>query len=328
QPVQLTKDISRKSDPTWSPDGSLIVYSALGIATNLFRMSLEGEDLEKIGRIEDNFTDREFDISFDGSRIVYPSALRGHLWVTTLRMGSEFKLTPNHPSVRDPAWSPNGQEVAFSAPGSGTVNIYVIPASGGTATQVTNQDGQDTNPTWSPDGKKIAFESQRGTNSQIWIADFEVDTLIQFTADSVQSGRPDWSPDGSKIAFQAIRNDTTAIWITSITDSTSEKLTTHTNFAVNPAWSPDGSKIAYRTSSGIAISSLDGDVLFQIDRDLSFPIWSPVGNSLMRTERVTHASIQLFSLSDSLIIPVTQPVDRQFDLSPAWYPDSRKLVFV
>ncbi|NIR49782.1 hypothetical protein GWN42_31075, partial [candidate division KSB1 bacterium] len=329
QPVQLTKDGSRKSDPTWSPDGSLIAYSALGNGTNLLRMSLEGEDLDKVGRVEDGIGDSKFDISLDGGfRIVYQSTLRGHLWVTDLQGGSEFKLTPNRPAAREPDWSPNGQEVAFSAPGSGSLNIYVIPASGGTATQVTNQDGQDTNPTWSPDGNRIAFQSQRDGNSRIWIADLEADTLIHFTPDSVESGSPDWSPDGSKIAYQASRNDTTAIWITSLADSISKKLTDHTGLAINPAWSPDGTKIAYRSSNGIEISSLDGDVLFQIDTNQSFPTWLPDGNSLVKLDHVSYANIRLFSLSDSLIIPVTQPVDRQFDLSPAWYPDSRKLVFV
>ena len=55
------------------------------------------------------------------------------------------------------AISPDGQTIAFTYKG----DIYTVPATGGTAYQLTTNPAYDANPIWSPDGSKIAFVSDR-----------------------------------------------------------------------------------------------------------------------------------------------------------------------
>ena len=55
------------------------------------------------------------------------------------------------------AISPDGQSIAFSYKG----DLYTVPATGGTAKQLTTNAAYDSNPIWSPDGSKIAFVSDR-----------------------------------------------------------------------------------------------------------------------------------------------------------------------
>ena len=59
--------------------------------------------------------------------------------------------------IRNTAISPDGKVIAFTYQG----DIFTVPVSGGTATQITSNPAYDTAPVWSPDGQSIAFSSDR-----------------------------------------------------------------------------------------------------------------------------------------------------------------------
>jgi len=65
-----------------------------------------------------------------------------------------------------PSWSTDGGQIAFHSDRSGNNDIWVIPSTGGTATQVTTDTG--IGPDWSPDGSQIAF-SRLLPEENIWI---------------------------------------------------------------------------------------------------------------------------------------------------------------
>ncbi|WP_294631438.1 hypothetical protein, partial [uncultured Bacteroides sp.] len=67
--------------------------------------------------------------------------------------------------MRDARISPDGTEIAFCYKG----DIYKVPATGGTAVQLTTQASYEANPVWSPDGKQIAFASDRNGNFDLYI---------------------------------------------------------------------------------------------------------------------------------------------------------------
>ena len=60
--------------------------------------------------------------------------------------------------MRDVQISPDGTVIVFCYKG----DIYKVPATGGTATQLTTQDSYECTPVWSPDGKQIAFARTEG----------------------------------------------------------------------------------------------------------------------------------------------------------------------
>jgi Tol biopolymer transport system component len=67
----------------------------------------------------------------------------------------------------EPAWSPDGRRVAFSGqPGGGGYELFVVPASGGEAEQVTDVGGSDENasPAWLPDGSGLVINGYRGAD--------------------------------------------------------------------------------------------------------------------------------------------------------------------
>ena len=67
----------------------------------------------------------------------------------------------------EPAFSPDGNEVAFSWQGennkdSNVHNIYVQLVGAGSALRITSAHASDRAPAWSPDGRFIAFERDAG----------------------------------------------------------------------------------------------------------------------------------------------------------------------
>jgi dipeptidyl aminopeptidase/acylaminoacyl peptidase len=82
----------------------------------------------------------------------------------------------------------------------GVSNIWMIPAAGGEALQVT-QGGRDSSPAWSPDGKTMAFLSARDGTSQIYLLSMDGGEAKKLTQLSTGADVLKWAPDGKSIAF-------------------------------------------------------------------------------------------------------------------------------
>jgi len=108
--------------------------------------------------------------------------------------------------VSDSQISRDGKWVAYavSTPdmelNRGVSNIWIIPATGGEAIQVT-QGGRDTSPAWSPDGKTLAFLSARDGNSQVYLLSMKGGEAKKLTQLSTGADVFKWAPDGKSIAF-------------------------------------------------------------------------------------------------------------------------------
>jgi TolB protein len=68
-----------------------------------------------------------------------------------------------------PDWSPDWSRLAFYSYRTGDRELWVVPATGGPAMQLTSSRGVDSIPRWSPDGREIAFTSERTGNADIWV---------------------------------------------------------------------------------------------------------------------------------------------------------------
>ena len=87
-----------------------------------------------------------------------------NLWLYDSRNSNQPRLlAPSTQTEYSPAFSPDGQKIAFVSDRSGAADICVSPVSGGEQRKLTSlRPGEIPMwPSWSPDGTKIAFFSRR-----------------------------------------------------------------------------------------------------------------------------------------------------------------------
>ena len=108
-----------------------------------------------------------------------------------------------------PAWSPDGESIAFAYQG----RIWVVPTEGGTAHQVTSGPGYHSQPSWSPDGSQIAYAADIDRNFDIFVTELATGQSRRLTTHPFLDLRPRWSPDGSRILFTTERDGTFDLWV-------------------------------------------------------------------------------------------------------------------
>ncbi|MFC4810991.1 TolB family protein [Paenibacillus sp. GCM10023250] len=191
--------------PNWTRDGKLL-YNSQG---RLFAYDL---DAGAVLPIDSGFADRcnnDHVLSPDHERLAVSHHTRedgkSRIYILSLRGGEPVLVTPMAPSYLH-GWSPDGRALAYCGERNGEFDIYVIPASGGVETRLTNAPGLNDGPEYSPDGRHIWFNSVRTGLMQLWRmnADGSSQTQMTFDDDS-NSWFPHVSPDGRTIAYLAYR---------------------------------------------------------------------------------------------------------------------------
>jgi dipeptidyl aminopeptidase/acylaminoacyl peptidase len=117
-------------------------------------------DFYRIRRVESLSCSPQGVVAFAVQTPDLPQAkLITHVWMMNRDGSHARQLTFSDKGESAPAFSPDGNWIAFVSSREGDANLYVLPAQGGEARKITNLSTGVANPLWSPDGKWIAFAS-------------------------------------------------------------------------------------------------------------------------------------------------------------------------
>ena len=147
------------SVPTWSPDGSKILFGSNregdGVTPVLYTMNPDGSGQGKFGLFAD-VDGAQPDWSPATGKIVYVrgSAAKGDIWVmdgySPFPLLTAKKLTDNIDNNTAPVWSPDGKEIAFNSDAGNNKDIYIMNADGSNSRRLTTDKANDGFPSWRP----------------------------------------------------------------------------------------------------------------------------------------------------------------------------------
>lgn len=231
--------------------------------------------------------------------------------------------------VDPPAWSPDGNRIAFAgtvAGFGGSFGIIVMDADGSNARQVASVCADSL--VWSPNGRTIAFAGCAGDQPDIYVVNSDSSGLNRLTSSGGYD--PEWSPDGRKLLFTC----KSGICVMNADGSAQTNLTKNLHdigFFLSPHWSPDGRTIAfvaYDKSGGLALDVMnaDGSDLRELAPDPTEPAWSPDGMKIAFESGSGSACCAIFAVNADGS-DLTRLTSGRFFGHPEWSPDGRKILF-
>jgi Tol biopolymer transport system component len=207
------------TDMSWSPDGSSLVYAA---PDGVFVLVVDTHDTRQLvpcGAGPRGSDPHACTVAWSPTSDEIAVAHDEVLEVVSVDGGREIPLRsfPAGDLVRDPSWSPDGEQLAFTVTGPPwpTRALYTVARDGSNLTRIV-EGTPDTigpwAPSWSPDGSRIAYidsdawDSVRGYKLNVTAVDPD-GTNPTVLMDAGVCGcinfwpGLDWSPDGTRLAL-------------------------------------------------------------------------------------------------------------------------------
>lgn len=191
---------------TWNPTGQRLAAECLG-ETSVF--DLQAGDAYSLS---ERIGERVFvpDWSSDGALLVFSGDVFNPGGPQAVVVSPEGGTPdPLFGPASDPAWSPDGRLIAFTAVAQGSLAVHIANRDGSERRQVTfvpASAAADEGPTWSPDGRWLAFHRRSTLCANVGSPPREVciphwsvhvvradgTGLRKITPDSLQATRPSW----------------------------------------------------------------------------------------------------------------------------------------
>ena len=159
--------------PDFSPDGKKLWFSAEQDGwQQIMSANIDGSQMQRVSRVQAIEISPRLnprtgtEVLFISGRSRVPQLYKMNVNGTGLEM-----LTSGEGDVANPAWSPDGQRVAFSWTRGyepGNFNIFVMDLASRQYVQLTRDSGSNENPSWGPDGLHIVFSRTQGRRTQLY----------------------------------------------------------------------------------------------------------------------------------------------------------------
>lgn len=183
----------------------------------------------------------------------------------------------------EPAWSPDGEWLAFVASTTDpySTGIFVAQPDGSSQREVVPAEAfLNWRPTWSPDGDELVFQSNRDANFEIYKVGLDGSNITNLTNSPANDFDPDWSPDGTAIVFVSDRDTTSGIYSMAPDGSNVTPLLIGGGEYSYPRWSLDGRRIAFVEKRignlDLRVMDADGSNVQQVTNlplDCTMPAW-------------------------------------------------------
>jgi Tol biopolymer transport system component/serine/threonine protein kinase len=333
--IRLTDDPGADRSPAWLPDGTAVVF----VSDRTGRPSiwevprLGGAAVLLVPDAEDPA------VSADGTRIAFSTfgSLSQHrVAVAELADPTRLEvLTGNDDGLfghRHPSWSPDGETLAYAD----QRNLWLVPARGGRATQLTTEYAKDDRPVWSADGRHLYCSSLRTGTLALWQVAVPEGTAVRMTLGTGPEGEPSLSKDGTRLAYSTYLDDPDIVLMDLRTRERHELPGLRED--TTPAFAPDGSAVVFSSDRAGSVDlwrqPLSGarprgnPIRVTTDTGAEVvPVYSPDGRWIAYGHvEGEDRNIDVVPAGGGRTIPFAD--DPSPEMHPAWSPDGSQLAFV
>jgi len=189
----------------------------------------------------------------DGRRFAYMEfqAGRGQLFLQEMATGKRTPVATTGTALDfTPAFSPDGQTLAFSRATEEGTDLYTINLKDNCCLRrlTVGRFSDNLSPTFNPDGQRVAFVSTRPGLPQIYVmaadgTDQQLFAPFDYGVTG-SSNAPDWSPDGQSVAFHRDVAGTLQVFVLDVRTRTVRQLTS-VGRNEDPTWAPDSRHLAF-----------------------------------------------------------------------------------
>ena len=303
--IDLTPD-SKEDDwsPAFSPDGQSIAFRREGEGKGIFVMGATGESARRVSDFGFNPAwspdGKELIVATEGLTDPSSRITRSQLWRIDVLSGAKKQISTQQDDAVQPSWSPHNQRIAFWGlpEGTGKRVLFTVPAEGGEATPLNDDNFFNWNPVWSPDGRYLYFASDRGGSMNLWRRPIDEG-----------SGKPLGEPERVTSGGQ---------WNALLSISQSVQV-------VYTALSTGYSVERYQLDAAAAKIATPPVTLLGSSREIWETALSPDGRWLVMKIRDAQEDLVVAASDGTGIRRLTN--DRFKDRSPAWGPDSEQIYF-
>lgn len=162
-------------------------------------------------------------------------------------------LTRGNSTDRQPAYSPDGEWVAFSSDRTGNLDLWAVSTKTGALRRLTHDAADDWDPGFMPDGR-LLWSSNRTGHFEIWIAGADGSGAKQLSRDGVGAQNPTATPDGVWIVYSSGNPAHAGVWKIRPDGTQARRLVAGSIFI--PEVSADGKYVAYGINRRTPLATL------------------------------------------------------------------------
>ncbi len=178
------------------------------------------------------------------------------LWIGDLRRGAVSRLSAEGRSA-NPAWRPDGLEIAFAYSKAGPFNIFVRPADTDAPPHPLMESPWNQFPTsWSPDGRQLAFtEFHPMTGADVWVLDLATRERRQVVRTLFDESHGRFSPDGRWLAYMSNESGRWDVFVRPASGA-GPRVQVSTDGGAWPCWSVDGHTLYFSANGRTAAAAV------------------------------------------------------------------------
>ncbi|HPR64030.1 MAG TPA: hypothetical protein PK014_07380 [Thermoanaerobaculia bacterium] len=233
-------------------------------------------------------------------------------------------LTAHKDICLSPAWSPDGERLAFTSFVLGKPALFMLIWRQAKLIKLPTGLNVNTSPVFSPEGDHMALAASQDGNTDVYMMNLNTGAIQRLTHTRAIDTNPTFSPNGQELIFTSDRTGTPQLYLMDREGVNVRRLTTEGSYNDEAAWSPAGNLIAYASRENNRFQIKVMDILTGNTATLTTggnnesPSFSPDGQRIAFTsDRSGESQVYTMNIDGSRIMQLTTEGS---NFSPAWSP--------